>query len=89
MNAEHKFQFEVNEADLCDGTNWTCVNGANTILQTGAYGTPGTTSASNVPGARAGAISWIDGHGNLWLLGGNGMTPPEQGDFNDLWRYTP
>ena len=83
-------QGELNDLWKFDGTNWTWVNGANTILQTGAYGTRGTTSASNVPGARAGAISWIDGHGNLWLFGGNGIdSAGTQGDFNDLWRYTP
>ena len=66
------------------------VSGANTILQAGSYGTQGTTSASNVPGARAFAISWIDSRGNLWLFGGNGLdSAGTQGDLNDLWRFTP
>ena len=38
----------------------------------GIYGTQGTASASNVPGARYAASSWIDSSGNLWLFGGVG-----------------
>jgi N-acetylneuraminic acid mutarotase len=80
----------LNDLWKFDGSNWTWVGGANTIRQVGTYGTRGTASASNVPGARAFAISWIDSRGNLWLFGGNGIdSAGTQGDLNDLWRYTP
>jgi hypothetical protein len=49
---------------------WTWINGANEANQAGTYGTEGTPAASNVPGARQGAISWMDAAGNLWLFGG-------------------
>jgi hypothetical protein len=32
----------------------------------GVYGTQGAASASNAPGARSDASSWIDVSGNLW-----------------------
>lgn len=62
---------------------WTWVNGSSTAGTTGVYGTKGTAAATNVPGARDGSISWIDGTGNLWLFGGN--TP--WGYLNDLWKW--
>jgi N-acetylneuraminic acid mutarotase len=56
----------------------------------GSYGTEGAASASNIPGGRAGAASWIDGSGNLWLFGGGGFDPlGTKGPYNDLWQYNP
>jgi hypothetical protein len=55
---------------------WTWVSGSDTDGALGVYGTQGTVSASNVPGSRFGAVSWIDGSGNLWLAGGVVWTPP-------------
>ena len=52
--------------------NWTWISGANTINAQGVYGTKGVPAAGNVPGARSGSVSWIDGAGNLWLFGGYG-----------------
>jgi N-acetylneuraminic acid mutarotase len=59
---------------------WTWVSGSNTPGAIGFYGTQGVASASNVPGAREGAASWIDTSGNLWLFGGGA---------NDLWKFSP
>ena len=68
---------------------WTWMGGSNTIDQPGTYGTQGTTSAHNTPGARVWGCSWTDQAGNFWLFGGFGATPHNgQGDFNDLWQYT-
>ena len=66
-------------------TQWTWVGGSNTANQQGVYGTMGSPAASNAPGARDSAVSWMDGSGNLWLFGGGGSA----GFFNDLWRYQP
>ena len=69
---------------------WTWVSGSNQANQTGVYGTRGTPSTSNVPGARLASVSWIDLTGNLWLFGGQGYAASGSlGDLNDLWEYTP
>ena len=66
---------------------WTWVSGRSTRSQAGAYGTQGTADSSNIPGARKGAISWIDAQGNLWLFGGYGFDSDGKGGWlNDLWH---
>src|SRR5258708_13453502 len=62
----------MNDLWKFDGTNWTWVSGSNVVSQTGVYGTKGTPSSSNVPGARNSAVSWTDNGGNLWVFGGVG-----------------
>ena len=72
---------------------WTWENGsAQTCQEPGVYGTLGTPSAANYPGARTGAAGWADKSGNLWLFGGDiidcsGYNSGTQ--LNDLWEYTP
>jgi len=68
---------------------WTWVSGANTETANGVYGTLGVASASNVPGGRSGAVSWIDSSGNLWLFGGDGTASSGSGILNDLWEFNP
>jgi len=69
---------------------WTWINGANADNAAGIYGTQGTASATNVPGARYSASSWIDSSGNLWLFGGVGCdSTGSVGKLDDLWRYVP
>jgi len=69
---------------------WTWVSGGNGDNASGVYGTQGTAAASNVPGARQTANSWIDSSGNLWLFGGVGYgSTGALGSLNDLWRYSP
>jgi N-acetylneuraminic acid mutarotase len=73
-----------------DGTNWTWVSGSDSGDQAGIYGTKGTADPTNVPGARSGAVSWIDSQGKLWLFGGLGIDSALwQGPLNDLWKYDP
>ena len=70
-------------------SQWTWVSGSNTVNQAGAYGTQGTTGSSNIPGARARAVSWIDTGGKLWLFGGSGLdSASTKANLNDLWHYT-
>ncbi|MGD0832533.1 MAG: kelch repeat-containing protein, partial [Terracidiphilus sp.] len=72
------------------GGAWTWVSGSKSANQSGIYGSKGTAALSNAPGARAGAMIWIDSSGDLWLFGGN--STETAGSFiglNDLWEYTP
>jgi N-acetylneuraminic acid mutarotase len=69
---------------------WTWVSGSNGINAAGVYGSLGTGSTINVPGARDGAVSWIDSGGNLWLFGGLGYDSTDaNGYLNDLWEFNP
>src|SRR5258706_4120087 len=78
----------LNDLWKFDGTNWTWVNGADTVLQVGTYGTRGTASPANVPGARSNSISWMDKNGTLWLFGGTGFDARGADVlFNDLWKF--
>ncbi len=68
---------------------WTWKAGANTAKANGTYGTKGTSSAATTPGARSGAVTWIDASGNLWLHGGKGLgaSGTTLSNLNDLWSY--
>jgi N-acetylneuraminic acid mutarotase len=73
---------------------WTWVSGSNTGNAPGTYGTQGTPSSGDAPGARSGAASWIDTSGNLWLFGGSGLDSTGQNgglptSLNDLWEFSP
>jgi N-acetylneuraminic acid mutarotase len=67
---------------------WTWVRGSNIVGASGSYGMEGTPGPGNTPGSRYGSVPWIDGTGNLWLFGGDGLdatgTP---GYLNDLWQF--
>ena len=73
------------------GGNWIWVSGGSTNLanQNGVYGTPGTASASNIPGGRHESVGWADANGDLWLFGGEGedSVGTANGILNDLWVY--
>jgi len=67
---------------------WTWMSGSNVVNQTGIYGTPGTGSTANAPGARRFAVSWTDTTGKFWLFGGVRYNASfESEDFNDIWRF--
>jgi N-acetylneuraminic acid mutarotase len=69
---------------------WTWVSGGNADDAAGVYGTQGSAAASNLPGARQAANTWIDSSGNLWLFGGYGYDAAgAAGYLNDLWQYSP
>ncbi|MGA2534089.1 MAG: kelch repeat-containing protein [Candidatus Aminicenantales bacterium] len=68
---------------------WTWMYGSNKVNQAGTYGTQGTATSSNGPGARETALSWLDSSGRLWLFGGWGYdSAGTPGYLNDLWQYT-
>ncbi len=76
---------------------WAWMGGSNTIPactsadgcgEPGTYGSLGTPSAKNSPGARSDAASWTDAEGNFWLFGGLGFdSGGTLGFLNDLWRF--
>jgi N-acetylneuraminic acid mutarotase len=69
---------------------WTWMSGSNNYNASGVYGTLGTPSTNNVPGARYGAVSWTDLSGNFWLFGGEGYNSAGTfGNLNDLWEFSP
>lgn len=67
---------------------WAWINGSDQIDQAGIYGSRGTASSSNTPGARSQSVVWADTRGNLWLFGGQGYDRNSSVPFlNDLWKY--
>lgn len=73
-----------------DYGQWIWEGGLSTVNVSGAYGTQGAGTASNAPGARQAASSWIDASGNLWVFGGYGFDATgDVGDLNDLWQFSP
>jgi N-acetylneuraminic acid mutarotase len=74
----------------CGHGEWTWMNGSSTVNQAGTYGTEGTATPGNVPGAREVAAAWTDdASGNFWLFGGFGYdSTGTAGDLDDLWKYS-
>ena len=68
---------------------WAWVSGGNVANQGSVRGEKGVAGPFNVPGSREGAASWTDLSGRLWLFGGESDTPPNQGNYSDLWMYDP
>ncbi len=67
---------------------WSWMAGSPDMDQPGVYGTKGTPSPSNCPGARIYAVSAADRDGNLWLFGGMGHDGSgREGMLNDLWKF--
>jgi hypothetical protein len=67
---------------------WTWMSGSEVSDQPGAYGTQGTAASGNVPGARQGAVAWVDASGNFWLFGGQSWNGNGNAALNDLWKYS-
>ncbi len=73
-----------------ESQRWTWISGSPFGGQPGSYGIKGQSAPANVPGARAQAMTWIDGGGRFWLFGGYGyVSEGNAGELNDLWRYDP
>jgi N-acetylneuraminic acid mutarotase len=68
--------------------NWTWIKGSSSPNSAGNYGTIGVAAATNTPGARMDAASWVDNNGNFWLFGGVGIdVSGVEGMLNDLWKF--
>lgn len=58
-----------------DDSTWTWFSGSAALNEPGFYGTKGNYDASNVLGARWGALGWYDSTTHeLGLFGGAGIT---------------
>ncbi|GEM_PF-558954 len=67
---------------------WAWINGSTSTNQTGNYGTTGVPAASNMPGARYGAVSWVDNNNDFWMYGGYGYSSNNNDNhLADLWKY--
>jgi hypothetical protein len=78
-----------NDLWMFDTSNktWTQVGGSSTANAAGVYGTLGVKQGGNGPGARQGAVAWVDNSGNFWLFGGIGVdSAGSVGMLNDLWE---
>ncbi|HEU5352083.1 MAG TPA: chitobiase/beta-hexosaminidase C-terminal domain-containing protein [Terracidiphilus sp.] len=53
-------------------------------------GTMGTAAVVNTPGGRYGGSQWLDGNGNLWLMGWVTSIPGGGHQLlNDMWEFSP
>lgn len=69
---------------------WTWVGGSRRQGQNGSYPALPGSGAAGYPGARQSSVTWTDGNGHLWLLGGIGHGVSGAADYlQDLWRYDP
>ena len=66
------------------------MGGSNLQGEAATYGMLAVPSATNIPSARFGAVTWTDPSGNFWLFGGFGydVNGSNGGKLNDLWKYT-
>lgn len=80
---------QLNDLWTFSNNKWTWVGGSDLAYQTGIYGTNGSASATNWPGARGDALTWMDAEGTFWLFGGFGFdSTGTRGYLNDLWKYS-
>jgi len=69
---------------------WTWMGGTGNWDRPGVYGTRGTASAANIPGARNNGVTWVDSSGDVWIFGGVGFDSADVlGMLNDMWKFDP
>ncbi len=80
---------QLNDLWKFSNNQWTWISGSDLVDQAGTYGANGTVAASNFPGARGDALTWVDPEGNFWVFGGFGFdSTGTRGYLNDLWKYS-
>lgn len=67
----------------CGHNEWTWMGGSDLANQAGIYGTLGTPTSTNAPGARSNSAVWMDASGNFWLFSG---LDESSNRYNDLWN---
>ena len=69
---------------------WTWVGGSSSPNAKGIYGNVGNGSIYYMPGARSGAVGFMDAQGSVWIFGGYGYDARGYpGYLNDLWQCDP
>ncbi|HYD20369.1 MAG TPA: kelch repeat-containing protein, partial [Flavipsychrobacter sp.] len=67
---------------------WAWMKGDKTPGHYGVYGTIGVAAATNLPGSRGSAVSWVDTSNNLCMIGGFAWPSAiPAGRTNDVWKY--
>ncbi|KAF6001612.1 hypothetical protein F1559_000026 [Cyanidiococcus yangmingshanensis] len=68
--------------------SWTWIGGKAHTYGAGSYGTKGSFSKNNTPGARHGAVGWTGASELFYLFGGEGLSNNSiSGYLNDLWVF--
>ena len=73
------------DMDAAAGEGWIWIGGSNSANQNGVYGSMGVVSASNMPGSRYNAASWVDTSlRRAYVFGGEGYdeSPDSIGQLN-------
>src|SRR5262249_50958648 len=79
---------DLNDLWKFDGTNWVWVSGIQFANSPPVYGTQGVSAPNNMPGARHGAVLWVDHNNRVWLFGGQGINSNGQvTTLNDMWSF--
>jgi N-acetylneuraminic acid mutarotase len=69
---------------------WAWIAGSKLNGVSGTYGTQGSGSTANTPGAYQSGTSVVDSSGNFWLLGGYGYdSTGSLGFTNEIWKFDP
>jgi N-acetylneuraminic acid mutarotase len=90
LNDLWEFNRDSNQWTWMEGSSAApCPTGVACSGASGVYGTLGSPSPGNIPGAREFAASWVDSQGNFWLFGGQGMVANGGNYLNDLWELNP
>jgi len=87
VSDQQNFAAALNDLWKYSSGQWTWMGGSDTVDQDGVYGTEGTPSPGNIPGARGGVVSWTDGSGHVWIFGGTVISSNFYAYYNDLWEY--
>ncbi len=81
----------LNDLWKWDGSNWTWVNGMDSLSNNsgGNYTAKGIASPNAIPAARNNAMAWTDKNGKGMLFGGFGAQPDSYSlqYHNDLWSW--
>lgn len=72
-----------------NSNQWAFFKGDTVTGGYAVYGVKDVATSSSKPGARQGAVSFVDSSGRLLLFGGYGTSTADQsyGKLNDLWKY--
>ncbi len=66
-----------------DISEWTWMQGTQTLSGSGVYGIKGVADSSNYPPGRGAYCNWKDADGNFYFFGGYNLGY----SWNDLWKY--